>query len=110
MFARCVTMRLKPNIASQFTHTLETEVLPLLQRRQGFQDELVLIAPDGRDAIGISLWDNQQHAEAYAQQSYPEVQQILSKLTDSIPAVKVYEVSAATFHKKTAKGGGGASA
>lgn len=110
MFARCVTMHLKPNMAAQFKQTLETEVLPVLQRRQGFQDELVLIAPDGRDAIGISLWDNLQQAEAYSQQSYPEVQQILSKVTDSTPAVKTYNVSIASFQKKTAKGGGGTSA
>ena len=109
MFARCVTMHLKPNTAAQFKQTLETEVLPVLQRRQGFQDELVLIAPDGREAIGISLWDNQQHALEYSQQSYQEVQQILSKVTDSTPVVKTYEVSAATFQKKAA-GGGRASA
>jgi hypothetical protein len=105
MFARCVTMHLKPDMAAQFKQTLEAEVLPVLQRRQGFQDELVLIASDGREAIGISLWDNQQHAEAYAQQSYPQVQQILSKVTDSTPVVKTYEASIATFEKKGATGG-----
>lgn len=106
MFARMVTMHLKPNVATQFKQTLETEVLPVLKRRQGFQDELVLIAPDGREAVGISLWDNQQHAEAYSQQSYSEVQQILSKVTDSPFAVKTYEVPLATFQKTAAKGGG----
>ena len=105
MFARCVTMHLKPNMAAQFKQTLEGEVLPVLQRRQGFQDELVLIASDGREAIGISLWDTQKHAEAYAQQSYPEVQQILSKVTDSTPVVRTYEASIATFEKKGATGG-----
>ena len=106
MFARCVTMHLKPNMAAQFKQTLEGEVLPVLQRQQGFQDELVLIASDGREAIGISLWDNQQHAEAYSQQSYPEVQQILAKVTDADPVVKAYEVSLATFRKEAAKRGG----
>ena len=105
MFARCVTMNLKPNMVAQFKQTVETEVLPVLQRREGFQNELMLIASDGREAMGISLWDNQQHAEAYAQQSYPEVQQILSKLTDSTPVVRTYEASIATFEKKAAKGG-----
>ena len=105
MFARMVTMHLKPNMATQFKQTLETEVLPVLKRRQGFQDELLLVTPDGREAVGISLWDNQQHAEAYAQQSYPEVQQILSKVTDSTPVVRTYEASIATFEKKGATGG-----
>ena len=105
MFARCVTMHLKPNTAAQFKQTLESEVLPVLQRRQGFQDELVLIAPDGHEAIGISLWDNQQNAETYSQQSYPEVQRILSKVTESTPVVKTYETFVATFQKKAAGGG-----
>ena len=105
MFARCVTMHLKPDMAAQFKQTLEAEILPVLQRRQGFHDELVLIAPDGREAIGISLWDSQEHAEAYAKQSYPEVQQILSRVTESTPVVKTYEASIATFEKKAAKGG-----
>ena len=38
MFARCVTMHLKPKMAAQFKQTLESEVLPVLHRRQGFQD------------------------------------------------------------------------
>ena len=110
MFARCVTMQVKPKMVAQFKQSLESEVLPLLRRRQGFQDELLLIAPDGREAIGISIWDNQQHAEAYSQQSYPEVQQILSKVTDSAPVVKTYDVSIATSQGKIAGGGGGVSA
>lgn len=109
MFARCVTMQVKPKMAANFKEILDNQVLPILKRRQGFQDELVLIAPDGREAIGISLWDTQQHAEAYSQQSYPEVQQILSKVTDATPAVKTYAVSIATYsQKKTAGSGGGA--
>lgn len=108
MFARCVTMHLKPKTAAQFKETVESQVVPILKRRQGFQDELVLVAPDGHEAIGISLWDTQQHAEAYAQQSYPEVQQILSNVVDATPILKAYDVSIATFRKKAARGGGGA--
>ena len=106
MFARMVTMRLKPSMAAQFKQTLETEVLPVLKRRQGFQDELLLVTPDGREAVGISLWENQRHAEAYSQQSYSEVEQILSKVTDSPFVVKTFEVPLATFQKTAAKGGG----
>jgi hypothetical protein len=103
-------MQLKPKMAAQFKQTLESEILPVLHRRQGFQDELVLIGPDGREAIGISFWDTQQNAEAYSQQSYPEVQQILSKVTESTPVVKTYDVAIATSQKKAVKGGGGTSA
>ena len=108
MFARSVTMQLKPNMAAEFRKTMETVILPVLRRRHGFQDELVLIAPDGHEAVGISVWDTQEHAEAYSQQSYPEVKQLLSKVTDGELQVQTYEVSITTFSKMAAKGGGGA--
>lgn len=105
MFARFVTIQLKPKMAAEFKQAMETAVLPLLHRQTGFQEELVLLAPDGREAVGISLWESQQHAEAYSQKSYPEVQQLLSKTIDAPPVVKAYEVTVATFQKKTAGGG-----
>jgi heme-degrading monooxygenase HmoA len=71
MFARIVTMRLKPNAAADFNKTLEHEVVPLLRRRTGFRDEICLVAPNGNEAIGISLWDSKEHAEAYNRETYP---------------------------------------
>ena len=37
MFARNVNLQLKPNTATQFTQTLEKEVLPLLRKQPGFR-------------------------------------------------------------------------
>ena len=34
MFARCVTMQLKPKMAAQFRQTMESEILPMLKRQQ----------------------------------------------------------------------------
>ena len=42
MFARNVSLRLKPNTLPMFTQTFEEHVLPLLQKQPGFQDEIVL--------------------------------------------------------------------
>jgi len=36
MFTRHVIMQLKPNTASEFTHIIEREVLPLLRKQKGF--------------------------------------------------------------------------
>jgi hypothetical protein len=97
-------MHLKRNMAVEFKQTLDTTVLPLLRRQQGFQDEVVLIAADGREAVGISFWDSQRNAEAYAEQSYVDVRRLLSKVTDGTPIVRSYEVSISTFDKTGAKG------
>jgi len=99
MFARSVTMRLKPNTVSEFNKTLEKEVLPLLQKQKGFRDELTLVSSNGSEVLGISLWDQKQDAEAYNRAAYPEVQRILSKVIEGTPQVQTYEVSMSTIHK-----------
>ncbi len=108
MFARSVSMHLKPNAVADFNRTLESDILPLLRNRKGFQDELVLVAQDGTEAVGISLWDNKENAEAYQTETYPEVQRLLSKMIEGIAQVETYEVPIATFHKVAARGGGSA--
>jgi len=107
MFARTVTVRLKSNAVADFNRTLENEIVPILRKQRGFQDEMILVAPDGTEAIGISLWDNKQSAEAYQREGYPEVQKLLSKSIEGTPQVKTYEVAHSTV-AKTARGGGGA--
>ena len=105
MFARSVTMRLKPGSVSEFNKTLEKEVLPLLQKQKGFRDELTLISSNGTEVVGISLWDQKQDAEAYNRSVYPEVQRILSKAIEGTPQVQTYEVSLSTIHKTAAQHG-----
>ena len=65
MFARSVTVRLKPNSVTEFNRTLEKEILPLLQKQKGFRDEISLVATNGSEVLGISLWDQKEDAEAY---------------------------------------------
>ena len=103
MFARSVTMRIKPNTVAEFNKTLEKEVLPLLQKQKGFRDELTLVASNGTEVVGISLWDQKQDAEAYQRTTYPEVQKLLSKVIEGAPQVRTYEVSLSTIHKLTAQ-------
>ena len=104
MFARSISMRLKPNSVAEFNRALENEILPLLQKQKGFQDELVLISPNGTEAIGISLWDQKDNAEAYDRTTYPEVQKLLAKVTEGTPQVQTYEVSTSTIHQAAARG------
>src|SRR5712692_2323686 len=103
MFARNVSMHLKPNSVTEFTRTLDNEIIPLLRKQKGFQDEITLVAPGGLEAIGISLWDQKENAEAYNRGVYSEVQKALAKVVDGTPRVETYEVSNSTFHKIAAR-------
>ncbi|SRR5258706_11131105 len=107
MFARTVTVRLKSNAAAEFNRTLENEVMPILRKQRGFQEELTLVTPDGMEAIGISLWDNKQSAEAYQRESFAEVQKLISRSIEGNPQVRAYEVPYTTL-SKAARGSSGA--
>jgi hypothetical protein len=103
MFARSVTVRLKPNSVAEFNRTMEKEILPLLQRQKGFQDEISLVASNGAEAIGISLWNQKEDAEAYNRTTYPEVQKLLAKVIEGTPQVQTYDVGTCTVHKTAAR-------
>ena len=99
MYARRVSLHLKPNSAAEFTQKLETEIIPMLRKQKGFRDEITFVTPAGKEAFGVSLWDNKESAEAYGRDSYAEVTKILSKVVDGTPQVDTYEVANSTFHK-----------
>jgi hypothetical protein len=95
MFARNVSMHLKPNTAGG---TLERDIVPLLRKQSGFADELTFLGSDGTEAVAISLWDKQESADAYNRNGYAEVLKGLSKVVEGTPVVRTYEVSNSTFH------------
>ena len=103
MYARQVSMDLKPNSRAELTQKLETEIIPLLRKQKGFQDEISFVDTAGKEVIAVSLWDSKDSAEAYNRGAYAEVTKLLSKLVDGTPRVKTFEVANSTFHKIGAK-------
>ena len=102
MFARTVSLRLKPNTLSEFTRIFDKDVIPMLQKQSGFRDEITFAAPGGLDVVAISLWDTKDSAEAYNTAGYPEVLKILDKVLDGTPKVQVSDVISSTIHKPAA--------
>ena len=100
MFARHVSMHLKPNTRAEFTQAIENEILPLLRKQHGFQDEIAFVATgSGTEVVAISLWDKKEDAEAYHRGSYPEVLKALAKVVDGTPEVQNFEVANSTLQK-----------
>jgi hypothetical protein len=99
MFARSVSFHLKPGRAAEFSQLLDKEIIPLLRKQKGFQDEISLVRSDGADAVGISVWDLKENAETYASGSYAGVLKTLAATIEGTPEVKTYEVTNSTFHK-----------
>lgn len=98
MFARNVTIHLKPNTLSDYTRTFEKEVLPLLCKQNGFKDEITFAGAGGVDVTAISLWDNKIDAEAYNTNTYPQVLKTLARFIEGTPRVQTSDVVNSTFH------------
>lgn len=103
MFARTVRMQLKPNSGAEFTRMVETDVIPLLRKQQGFKDEITFLPADGKEAVAISLWEKQENAEAYQRGAYPDVLKAVASVIDGTPHVHTSEVSNSTWHKIAAR-------
>jgi len=99
MFARRVYMHLKPNSVAEFTQRLEKDVLPLLRKQKGFQDEMTFVGQRGKEAFGISVWDKAEDAEAYNRATYPQVAKILASVIEGAPQIETFDVANSTFHK-----------
>jgi hypothetical protein len=98
MYARNVSIHLKPNMFSDYTRTFENDVLPLLRKQNGFKDEIAFSGPGGADVTAISLWDNKANAEAYNNNIYPDVVKTLARVMDGTPQVQSGEVVNSTIH------------
>jgi hypothetical protein len=99
MFARSISIHLKPNSVAEFTRLIETDTLPLLRKQKGFRDEMTFVVPGGSEAVGISLWDQKENADAYSRDAYPGILKTLGKVVEGTPHVRVYEVCNSSFHK-----------
>ena len=99
MFARHVTVKLKPSTLAEFTRVMENEILPWLRKQKGFLDTITLAAPNGREIVAISFWDQEENARVYNSTSYLEALKILKKLLAGTPQVRTFDVVSSTLQK-----------
>lgn len=104
MFARKVTLLLKPNSVGKFSRLMEQEIIPMLRKQNGFQDELTVFNPGEGSVTSISVWLNASNAEYYGRGTYPAVLKKLAALIDGTPRVDSCDVVNSTFHQIAAAG------
>ena len=91
MFARTVSMKVKTGMAHNFAVVMEDEILPLIMRQAGCQDAQMLIAPSGRLAIGMSLWDRRDDAD-HSHSASREVMARLAEFVEEVSPAEVFQV------------------
>jgi hypothetical protein len=99
MFARNVSINLKPNTLAEFIKTMDGDVLSLLHKQKGFQGEITFCVPGGREVLATSIWALKENAETYNTSAYPEVLKLVDKYIDGTPQVKNLEVVSSTYEK-----------
>src|ERR1700739_3386365 len=98
MFARNVTLHVKPNQTKEVTSKIDKEILPILRKATGFRD-LITMSRENDETVGISLWHTKEQADAYSTAPPPGVPKLLEPLITGAPEVRTYEVSGSTSHK-----------
>src|ERR1041385_1767494 len=101
MFARTVSIKLKPNTLSEFNQTFVKEIMPLMQKQAGFRDEIAYAGDDSLHLTAVSLWDSREQAETYSTSAYPGILKTLDKYLDGAPRVRLGNVFNSTSHKIT---------
>jgi hypothetical protein len=99
MFARNISFHLKPNMMSDYTRAFGKDVLPLLRKQNGFNDEITLAGPGGVDVTAISFWENKNDADTYNTNTYPQVLKTLARFIEGTPQVHTFDVVSSTLHK-----------
>ena len=102
MYARNVSISLRPNSTSEFTTTLKRQILPMLRSQTGFKDEITFVGANGTDVLAISLWDHKESADVYGRDTYPQVLAGLEKVIEGTPEVQSFQVANSIFHKGAA--------
>jgi steroid delta-isomerase-like uncharacterized protein len=110
MFARNVSLRLKPGKLNEFTRTFDKEVLSIMRRQAGFRDEITFALPGEVELIAISLWDTKEQADAYNASDYPKVLEAVNAMLDGTPKVQNLNVISSTIQHAGAESGKAVSA
>jgi len=98
MFVRRIDVNLKPNTLADFKRTVETEVMPLLKKQEGFLHQMTMVEPNSTKGFGLSLWKTRDAAENYNRTIYPQVTKMLEKFFEGAPKVMHYEMAHSTLN------------
>lgn len=102
MFARIYRVNLKAGQSEAFMEAIDRKVVPILRKFTGFRDEIGMVSIDGKEGIGISMWDRQEDADLYERTGFAEVNEVLSPMITGKSELHKYNVGVSTAHGRVA--------
>ncbi len=97
MFVRIVRLNLKSGSRAGYTRAIDDEIFPKMKKFAGFAGQISMVSSDGKEGIGISLWERREDSEAYHRKGYADVMKALEKFTEGKPELQTYELTNSTF-------------
>jgi len=99
MFSRVVAVKTKPGKARELAKTIHDKIFPILENQPGFVDEILLLSDTEPDQIlALSFWKSPQDAERYTHEQYPRINDLISRLVESAPVSRTFNVDTFTSH------------
>jgi quinol monooxygenase YgiN len=95
-YARKVHFQIKSGKEQDFVGVFEKDVLPLLQKQDGFQEGMTLVNTKGAQAI--SLWDDRKSADAHQTAGHPQILAKLTTVIEGTPTVETYDTASSYTH------------
>jgi hypothetical protein len=77
MFARVLEFVPKIDKRRELIQDVKNEILPILQKQNGFLDALPLFQFNADKAIAVSLWKEKRFAQAYEREWFPKIQEMV---------------------------------
>jgi len=103
VFARRESMHIKANSVPRFIDRVENEILPMLRKQKGFQDQAAFVTPSGSEAFIVSFWDMAENAEAYGRGAYADAIKILATVIEGSAQVEIFYVVSNTMREIMAR-------
>ncbi len=90
--ARSVRFDIAADKTDEFNRLFKTEVLPMMQKQDGFKNELLLIQND--HVLAISVWKDLEAAKKYEMNGFPMITKALTPVLKTAPKVETFHYNA----------------
>lgn len=97
MFVRVLRMSLKPDGGKGIARAVGQEIVPILKKFPGFAGEFTLVSSDGKEALGVTLWERRENVETYDREGSANVLKVLATYTEGKPGFQTYDVTHSTL-------------
>lgn len=103
MFVKILRMKLKRESGKGIARLVDEEVVPILKKSVGFAGEFTLVSSDGKEALGVTLWESRENAETYNREGAASVLKMLTNYTKGKPESHSYDVTHSTLETLPAR-------